>query len=75
MRSARVMLGAALLGLALGACSHPCADLAAETCALRGAGSGACAQARELADQSSGRDHRACALALEVLKGGQTATR
>jgi hypothetical protein len=73
MRVVRTLLAAALLILAA-ACSHPCADLADETCALRGAGSSACASARELAEQAGGRDHRACSLALEVLKGGRSAT-
>jgi len=75
MRRVRRALGVAALALLAGACGHPCQDLARETCALKGEGSAACATARENAEQSSGRDHRACALALEVLKSGRPATR
>lgn len=75
MRRAQATVGAALVAVAVGACSHPCADLAAETCALKGAGSSACATARDMADRSNGHDFRACALALEVLTSGQPATR
>ncbi len=75
MRRARIAFAAALVAGLAGACSHPCADLAAETCARKGAGSSACASARELADRSSGRDHRACALALDVLKNERPQTR
>ncbi len=74
MSLVRALVTAALVTLAVAACSHPCADLADLTCALRGAGSSACASAREMADQAGGRDHRACSLALEVLKGGRSAT-
>lgn len=63
------------LGLLVGACSHPCQDLATETCALRGPGSASCATAEEMARQSGGHDHRACALALDVLKSRRPAPR
>gem|GEM_PF-2783324 len=73
MRRVRQVVGTIALGLVVGACGHPCQDLATETCMLRGAGSASCATAKEMAAQSGGHDHRACALALDVLKSRRPA--